>query len=165
MHRPRFLSLLFIVISVPGIIYAQDIIRTSRYDRADMPANSSDKIDVLRERYNIPSRSLIISPSFGDDIILAVRRTDLKGEEGPSIKTESHPVLFTDDAFTAYYMLFRKEPSIIGEHAYSFDVDGNRYQIHYVKNGSVITKAISANEMFLAQDNYMLKVLRPEKHE
>ena len=142
---PRFLSLLFILILVPGLLSAQDIIRTSRYDRTGMSTNSSDKIDVLRKRYSIPSRSSIISPSFGDDIILVVCRTDL--------------------GLTAYYMLFKKEPVIIGEHAYSFDVYGTQYQIHYVKNGSIITKVISANEVFLSQDNYMLKVWGPKRHE
>lgn len=163
MHK--FLSLLFIFILVPGLLYAHDIIRTSSYDRTGMSTNSSDKIDILRERYGIPSRSSIISPSYGDDIILAVRRTDLKGADGPSVQAKSHPVLFKDDALTAYYMLFKKEPVIIGTHAYSFDVDRTRYQIHYVKNGSVITKAISANEAFLSQDSYMIEVWGPKKHE
>jgi hypothetical protein len=130
-----------------------------------MSTNSSYEIDVLRERYSIPSRSSIISPSFGDDIILAVCRTDLDGADGTCIQGESQPVFFKDDALTAYYMLFKKEPVIIGAHAYSFDVYGTRYQIHYVKKGSVITKAISANEAFLSQDNYMLKVWGSKKHE
>jgi len=162
MHK---FSLLFILILVPGLLSAQDIIRTSRYDRARMSANSSDKVDVLRERYGIPLRSSIISPSFGDDIILAVRGTDLKGEDGPSGQAESQPVFFKDDAFTAYYMLFKKEPVIIGAHAYFFDVYGTRYKIYYVRNGSVITKVISANEAFLSQDNYTLKAWGRKKHE
>ncbi len=163
MHK--FWSLLFIFISVPGLLYAQDIIRTSRYDRAGMSTNNSDKIDVLRGKYTIPSRSSIISPSFGDDIILAVRRTDIKGDDGPSLQPEKKPVLYNDDALTTYYMLFKKEPVIIGAHSYSFDVYGARYQIHYVKNGYVKTKVISVNEAFVSQDNYLLKVWGPKKHE
>ncbi len=163
MHRS--LSLLFILILIPGLLHAQDIIRTSRYERAGISTKSSDKIDALREQYNIPSPCSIISPSFGDDIILAVRRTNLKGEDSPSVQAGSQPVLFKDDALTTYYMLFKKEPVIIGAHAYSFDGEGTRYRIHYVKKGYVITKAISANEAFLAQDNYAFKVCGPKKHE
>jgi hypothetical protein len=107
----------------------------------------------------------IISPSRSREIILEVRRTDLTVEDGLSIQAESQPTIFKDDALTAYYMLFRKEPVIIGAHAYSFDVYGNRYQIHYVKNSSVIAKVISANEAFLSQDSYMLKVWGSNKNE
>jgi hypothetical protein len=163
MHK--FLPLLFILVLVPGLLSGQEIIRTSRYERAGMSTNSSDKINVLRERYGIPLRSLIISPSFGDDIILAVCRTNLKGADGSFIQGESPSVFFKDDALTTYYMLFNREPIIIGTHAYSFDVNGIRYQIHFVKGGSVITRVISANEAFLSQDSYMIKIWGSKKHE
>ena len=148
----KLILAVFILIFIPGFLPAQEIIRTSRYDRAEMSPNRPDKIDVLRERYSIPSRSPVISLSFGDEIILAVCSTDPKVEE-------------SDDALTAYYMLFKKEPVIIGAHAYFFDVYGTRYKIYYVRNGSVITKVISANEAFLSQDNYTLKAWGRKKHE
>ncbi len=84
---------------------------------------------------------------------------------GSFIQEESRSVFIKDDALTTYYMLFNKEPIIIGAHAYSFDVNGTRYQIHFVKDGSVITRVISANEAFLSQDSYMLKIWGPRKHE
>jgi len=163
MHK--FLSLLFILVLLPGLLFAQEIIKTSRYELVGMSTKRSDKIDVLRERNGIPSRSSIISPSFGDDIILAVCRTRLNGEEAPFIQAESQSVLIKDDKLTTYYMLFSNEPVIVGAHAYSFDVYGTRYQIHYVKNGLVVTKVVSENESFLSQDSYMLKVRGSKKHE
>ncbi len=80
MHK--FLPLLFILVLVPGLLSGQEIIRTSRYELAGMSTKGSDKIDVLRERHGIPLGSLIISPSFGDDIILAVCSTNRKGGDG-----------------------------------------------------------------------------------
>lgn len=150
---------------MPGFGLGQEIVRTSRYERAGISGKGLDKIEVLREKYSIPSRFSIISPSFGDDIILTVYRTDLKEEDGTLIQSGNMPFLFKDDALTAYYMLFNKEPVIIGMHAYSFNVYDARYKIDYVKKGLVTTKMLAPDEAFLTQDGYMLKVWRSKRHE
>ncbi|MBF0560099.1 MAG: hypothetical protein HQL08_15115 [Nitrospirae bacterium] len=163
MHR--LLSLVFILIATPGILSAQETIRTSRYERAGAAVKSSSEIDVLRERYGVPARFLIISPSLGDDIVLAVYKTDFSKALGGLIHAVSYPDFFNKDAVTAYYMLLSNEPVIIGGHAYSFDVDGEAYEIHYIKNGLVATGLISSSEAFLSRDGYLLKVGRSKKHE
>ena len=169
----RLLSLLFILIATPSFLSAQEIIRTSRYERtgkavedqASIIVRTSDKIEVLRERYGISPHAAIISPSLGDDIILVAYRTDHTKAIGGLVNSESYPDFSNNDAVTAYYILFNKEPVIIGGHAYSFDADGAEYQIHYIKDGHIATGTLSANEAFLSQDGYLLKAWRSKKHE
>jgi hypothetical protein len=161
----KFLTVLFILALVPGIGYEQEIVRTSRYEVALVPEKTSQKIDILRERYKIPLRFSIISPSLGDDIILTVYRTNLKEADVTLIQSESIPFLFNDDALAAYYMLFNKEPVIIGSHAYFFDEGGSKYKIYYLKDGSIKTAMMTPDQAFLTNDGYMLKVWRSKKHE
>lgn len=161
----NFLRALLILALVPSIGYEQEIVRTSRYELAHITEKDSQRVGILRERYNIHSRFSIVSPSFGDDIILTVYRTNLREADGTLIQFKNVPFLFNDDALAAYYMLFNKEPVIIGSHAYSFDAVGDKYKIYYSKDGSVKTGIIAPNEAFLTNDGYMLKVWRSKKHE
>lgn len=158
----RLLTLLFILVATPVILYAQEIITTSRYEKTAIAGKSFSGIDVLREKYGIPERASIISPSLGDDIVLEVYRADSRKAFGSPVLLEKYFDIFRKDP-AEYYMLFDKEPEIIGGHAYSFDVNGSQYEIHYIKDGLVATYMISASEAFLSQDGYLLKVWRPEK--
>ena len=160
----RFVSLLLIILATPGLLLAQEVIRTSRYELDRMDIKSSVGVDVLRGKYGIPASFSIISPSLGDDILLAVYRTDYMKASGAVIHPESYPDVFKNDA-VELYMLFSKEPVIIGGHAYMFDADGAAYRIYYIKDGFVATVMISANEAFLSQDGYLLKAWRLRKHE
>lgn len=158
----RLPALLFILIASPVILRAQEIITTSRYEKTVIAGENSSGIGVLREKYGIPAHVSIISPSFGADIVLEVYRTDFRKASGSPVLLEKYSDILRKDT-AEYYMLFNKEPAIIGGHAYSFDVNGTEYEIHYIKNGLVATYKISANEAFLSQDGYLLKVWRQEK--
>lgn len=162
MHK--YLVLVFVLIlTMPAS--GQEIIRTSRYERAEMTEKSSDRINMLREKYRIPSRFAIVSPSLGDDIILAVYITNLRESNGALIQSRNIRFLLRDEALTSYYMLTNREPVIIGSHAYSLDAHGTGYKIHYIKNGLTTTEIISPAEAFLTQDGYILTIWRSKKDE
>jgi hypothetical protein len=91
---------------------------------------------------------LIVSPSFGDDVILKVYRTGLRDADGTLIQSENAPFLLKDDSLAAYYMLFSKETVIIGAHAYAFDVVGDKHKIYYLKDGSVRTGWLLRTRLF-----------------
>lgn len=150
---------------MPSFGMGQEIIRTSRYERAVMSEKDSGRIVILREKYKIPSRFAIISPSLGDDIILAVYTTNLREGNGALIQSGNIQFLFRDDALTSYYMLANREPAIIGSHAYSFDLHGTEYRIHYIKKGLTTTEIIAPKEAFLTQDGYIITVRRSKKNE
>ncbi|MFO0753542.1 MAG: hypothetical protein U0411_09495 [Thermodesulfovibrionales bacterium] len=155
MHRLCFF--LVLLAALPSASAAQEVIRSSRYERANMNTKVAEKTVALREKYRLPSGCQVKTPSEGEEVVILVYQHGMEVEESRIIEEKQAPYLFAEKAVEACYFLYNREPVIIGNHAYLFEVSGDTTSLYTVKDGKSSAVGMADGQAYLTRDGYLLK--------
>lgn len=155
--RSMGLLLFLVVLAVSSMGSGQEIIRSSRYERANMSTKAAERASALREKYRLPANCPVKAPSEGEEVIIIVYRHGMEVQEGKVIEEGKVPFLFVERALDACYFLYGREPVIIGRHAYMFEDAGDATSLYAVKDGKPSVVELAAGQAYLAKDGYLLK--------
>lgn len=153
----NFCIFLLLALTVPSMGTAQEIVRSSRYERANMSTKSEEKAAALREKYRLPAGCPVKAPSQGEEVIIIAYRHGMEVEESKIIQEEKVPFLFAERAMDACYFLFNREPVIIGRHAYLFETAGDAFSLYAVKDGTPSLVEVADGQAYMTKDGYLLK--------
>ncbi len=159
--------LMLLTVAMSASVCAQDIVRTSRYERATTEDSSASygnfDVQSIKEQYHIPADTKVISPSEMSDVVIEVFRHNAKIVKGMSVPMENISSFFVSLAPEEVYALCEYEPVRIGAHSYSFKAANGELTLHYVTNGKVTTVDIADSNVWMTEDGYMLRKLEIHK--
>lgn len=155
--RNMGILLVLILLVMPSMSKGQEVIRSSRYERANMSTKVSERAAALREKYRLPAGCQVKAPSQGEEVIIVAYRHGMEVEESKVIQEEKVPFLFAERAVDACYFLFSREPVIIGRHAYLFETAGDAFSLYAVKDGTPSLVEVADGQAYMTKDGYLLK--------